>query len=399
MKSLKLFTSAMLLAGITLYAGGINAQSASGTTPAACTQSGQTVTCTTTSTFNLPSGVNLQGQSSGSAFTLASGVVIPVAPSGCTVTPGSQSASIGSSPTLSVVCSFGSGSYTFQWTKNGSDIAGATGQTYTLRPNTDTAVANSSSYGVIVENSAGRNIAVGATVVVSAQSVTAPTSCSVTPSSANVSVGASQTLSASCAGGTSPFSYAWYKGGAPIGGAVSSTYTLTSVDTASPGSQSYRVDISNSAGTSSASGTVNVNAAQACSSNGSVNSVINVDSGYRQVGSSNLFGLANTYIIRLDVGASSSTVGGLTALLSHTEGLGSQRAFRTVALSPCAGDFTSSAAVLLSVNSIGNTVDLSINDPGRGVPNLTTGTWYVNIKNTACTANTRCDVLVDWLHY
>ena len=399
MKSLKLFTSAMLLACITFYTGGINAQSASSTTPAACTQSGQTVTCTTTSTFNLPSGVNLQGQSGGSAFTLASGVVTPVAPSGCTVTPASQSATIGSSPTLNAFCSFGTGSYTFQWTKNGSNIIGATGQTYTLSPSTDTAVANSSSYGVVVENSAGRNIAVGATVVVSAQSVAAPTSCSVTPSSANLSVGASQTLSASCAGGTSPFSYAWYKAGAPIGGAISSTYTLTSADTASAGSQTYRVDISNSAGASSASSTVNVSAASACTNTGSTNSVINVDSIYRQVGSSNLFGLANTYIIRLDVGASSSTAGGLTALLSHTEGVGSQRAFRTVVLSPCAGDFTSSAAIVLSANSVGNTVDLTINDPGRGVPNLTTGTWYVNIKNTACTANTRCDVLVDWLHY
>ena len=206
-------------------------------------------------------------------------------------------------------------------------------------------------------------------------------------------------MSASCAVGTSPFSYAWYKGGAQIGGANSSSYTLTSSDTASAGSQSYRVDISNSSGSASASGAVNVNAASPCSSNGSANSVIDVNVGYKQVGSSNLFGTGNTYIIRLDVSASSSTVGALTALLSHTEGVGSQRAFRTVALSPCAGDFTSSAAVLLSTNSVGSTSDLSINDPGRGVPNLTTGTWYVNIKNTACTANTRCDVLIDWLHY
>jgi hypothetical protein len=399
MKSLKQFTSSALLATVMIYASGINAQTASGTSPAACTQNGQTVTCTTTTTFNLPSGTNLQAQTGGNAFTLATGIVTPVAPSGCAVTPASQSATIGSAPTLSVACSTGSGNYTFQWSKNGTNISGATSQAYTLSPNTDTSTANSSSYGVVVSNSVGSVSATPATVNVSTQSVAAPSSCSVTPASPSVPVGSSQTLSASCAVGTSPFNYAWYKGGTQIVGAISSSYTLTSADTASAGSQTYRVDISNASGASSASSTVNISPVSSCSNNGSANSVIDVNVGYKQVGSSNLFGTANTYIVRLDVGASSTTVGGLTALLSHTEGVGSQRAFRTVSLSPCAGDFTSSAAVLLSTNSVGSTTDLSINDPGRGVPNLTTGTWYVNVKNTACTANTRCDVLIDWLHY
>ena len=401
MKSLTQFSSAVLLAAVTIYSSGVNAQSASATSPAACTQVGQTVTCTTTTTFNVPNSLNLQGQTGGGSFTLTSGAVTPVAPSGCAVSPASQSVTIGSSPTLNVSCAIGSGSYTFQWSKNGVNISNATSQTYTLSPSTDTGTPNSASYTVVVTNSAGSAPpAAPASVTVSTQSVTAPSSCSVTPASTTVSVGATQTLSASCASGTAPFGYTWYKGSAQISGANSSSYTLTSSDTASAGSQTYRVDVANSAGTSSASGTVNVNAASACSNSGSsVNSVIDVNTVYKQVGSSNLFGTANTYVIRLDVSASASTVGGLTALLSHTEGVGSQRAFRTVALSPCIGDFTSSAAVLLSTNSVGSTIDLAINDPGRGYPNLTTGTWYVNIKNTACTANTRCDTLVDWLHY
>ena len=401
MKSLMHFTSAVLLAAVTIYSSGVNAQSASATSPAACTQVGQTITCTTTTTFNVPTGLNLQAQTGGGSFTLTSGVITPIAPSGCAVAPASQSVTIGSSPTLSVTCAIGSGGYTFQWSKNGVNISNATSQTYTLSPSTDTGTPNSASYTVVVTNSAGSAPpAAPASVTVSTQSVTAPTSCSVTPASTTVSVGATQTLSASCASGTAPFGYTWYKGSAQISGANSSSYTLTSSDTASAGSQTYRVDIANSAGTSSASGTVNVNAASACSNSGSsVNSVIDVNTVYKQVGSSNLFGTANTYVIRLDVSAAASTVGGLTALLSHTEGVGSQRAFRTVALSPCIGDFTRSAAVLLSTNSVGSTIDLAINDPGRGYPNLTTGTWYVNIKNTACTANTRCDTLVDWLHY
>jgi beta-galactosidase len=399
MKSLKQFTSGALFAAITVYSSGVSAQSASATSPAVCTQSGQIVTCTTTTTFNVPTGLNLQAQTGGSSFTLSTGVVTPVAPSGCTVTPASQSTTIGSSPTLNVGCAIGSGNYTFQWSKNGTNIAGATGQTYTLSPATDTATANSASYNVIVGNTAGSVSATAATVTVSTQSVIAPSSCSVTPASATVSVGGTQTLSASCGAGTSPFSYAWFKNNALIAGANSSSYTLTSADTASVGAQNYRVDVTNTAGTGTANSAVTVNAASVCSNNGTVNSIIDVNVGYKQVGSSNLFGTGNTYIVRLDVSASATTVGGLTALISHTEGIGSQRAFRSLVLSPCAGDFTSSAAIPLSISSVGTSIDLSINDPGRGVPNLTTGTWYVNVRNTACTANTRCDTLIDWLHY
>lgn len=400
MKSLKHITSATLFAAVSIYASVINAQTASGTSPASCTQSGQTITCTTTTTFTLPSTVNLQGQTSGSGFTLNGASTIPAAPSGCAATPASQSVTIGSAPTLSVGCSSGSAPFTYQWTKGGTNISGATGSTYTLSTSSDTAVANSSQYSVLVTNSLGSNYATAATVSVSnAQTAFAPGGCSVTPGASNVSVGGTQTLSASCGTGTAPFNYTWYKGGAQIAGATSSTYTLSGADTASAGAQTYRVDISNSAGTASANSTVTVNPVQSCNSNGSVNSVIDVNVVYKQVGSSNLIGTGNTYIVRLDVGAGSTTAGGLTALLSHTEGVGSQRAFRTLALSPCAGDFTSSVAIPLSTNSIGSTSDVSINDPGRGVPNLTTGTWYLNVKNTACTVNTRCDTLIDWFHY
>ena len=399
MNSLKNFIIAALLTVVTIHSSGSSAQTASGTAPAACTQNGQTLTCTTTTTYTLPSGVILQGQTTGSSFALASGTVTPAAPSGCSVSPSSLSVALSAAPTLTVLCSAGSGNYTYQWNRNGSNISGATGSTYTLSASSDTAVVNTATYSVLVANSVGSNFASAASVSVSTQFAVAPSSCSVTPQSSNVSVGASQTLSASCASGTSPFTYAWYKGASQIAGANSSTYTLSNFDTASAGSQTYRVDISNSAGTSSATSIVTANAASACSNNGSVNSVINVNTLYKQVESSILIGLGNTYVIRLDVPASSSTVNGLTALLSHAEGTASQRAFRNLVLSPCIGDFTSSAAVPLSTNATAATIDLAINDPGRGVPNLTTGTWYVNIKNVACTANTRCDVVIDWLHY
>ena len=400
MKSLKQLTIAALLTAVTIHASGTSAQTASGTAPASCTQNGQTLTCVTTTTYNLPTGLNLQGQTTGSSFALSSDALTPTAPSGCAVAPASLSVALGATPSLSVACRAGSGSYTYQWTKNGTNIIGATSQAYTLTAGIDTPAANTATYSVLVVNSLGSNLASAATVAVSSQTAAAPGSCSVTPASASVNVGGSQTLSASCATGTAPFSFAWYKNNALIGGANSSTYTLTSSDTASPGSQTYRVDIANSAGNSGANGTVNVNAASAaCTSSGSAHASIDVNVGYKQVGSSNLFGTGNTYIIRLDVGANSTTAGGLTALISHTEGVASQRAPRNISLSPCAGDFTSSAAVMLATNSGGSTAEISINDLGRGVPNVTTGTWYVNIKNAACSPSARCDVLVDWLHY
>lgn len=399
MKSLKQFTSAALFAAITIYSSGVGAQSASSTSPASCTQSGQTITCTTSTTFSVPSSLNLQAQTGGSGFTLSAGSPTIVGPSNCAVTPAGQSVTIGSTPTLSVGCGIGSGNYTFQWSKNGTNIASATGPTYTLSPNTDTSVANVSSYNVIVANTGGSVSATAATVTVSTLSVVSPSSCSVSQASPTIPVGGSQTLSANCLVGTPPFSYAWFKGGALISGANSSTYTLTGADTASVGAQTFRADVTNTAGTGTASSTVTVNQSLGCSNSGTVNSFIDVNAGYKQVMSTNLFGTANTYTVRLDVGASSTTVGGLTALLSHGEGVASQRAFRSLVLSPCSGDMTSAVSVPLSTNSVGNSIDLSINDPGRGVPNLTTGTWYVNVKNTACTANTRCDVFIDWLHY
>lgn len=398
MKSLKQLMGAALVAALTIHASMVTAQAATGSSATTCTQSGSTVTCTTSTSFNLPADVNLQNQTGGSAFTLAAGVVTPVALSGCTVTPANQTVNIGASPSLSVSCLTGSAT-AYQWLKNGSTVGGATGQTYTLSPNTDTATVNSAYYQVQVTNSVNSILSAQATINVTSVAVVAPSSCSISPPSISVSVGGSTTLNATCGAGSAPFGYAWYKNNAPISGATSSSYTVSASDTSTAGAQTYRVDITNSGGSSSASSTVTANPAAACSSSGSFNSTIDANSGYTQVGSGNLFGTANTYTIRIVVGASSSTVGGWAVLLSHTEGVASQRAFRTVVLSPCSGDFSSSAAVVLSNNAIGGSSELALNDPGRGVPNLTTGTWYINIKNTYCTANTRCDVLVDWLHY
>ena len=226
MKSLKQLLGAALVVALTIHASTVTAQAASGSSATACTQSGLTVTCTTSTTFNLPSDVNLQNQASGNAFTLAAGVVIPVGLSGCVIAPASQSVNVGTSPSLSFSCQTGSAT-SYQWLKNGSPVAGATGQTYTLSPNTDTATANSAYYQVQLTNSVNSILSAQATVNVTSAVVVGPTSCGVSPSSVSVSVGGTTTLNATCGGGSAPFGYAWYKNNVLSSGATASSYTVT----------------------------------------------------------------------------------------------------------------------------------------------------------------------------
>src|SRR5205814_1441850 len=66
---------------------------------------------------------------------------------------------------------------------------------------------------------------------------------------ANQTVTAGQTASfAVTANGTAPLNYQWQKNGANIGGATSASYTTPTTTTADSGS-TYRVVVSNSAGT------------------------------------------------------------------------------------------------------------------------------------------------------
>lgn len=397
------FSSLLAIAAISgsLHA---DAQTATGASPYTCTQVGTQVSCNFQATIVVPPSNVLQAGPNQSQIVFGTGNTTPTvgAPTCAGLIPSLASVSGGGNTpvTLSLSGCIAPATYIYQWA---APVATATGTTAVHSPALS-ASTPSQTYSVNV--CAGANTSVcsrySATVTLANFGIAQLSGCQILATTSSVPAGGSATLSASCASGAgsgSGASYLWLKNGVSTG-VTSSTYNVTGADAATTGAIVYTVQIANAApSAANASATINVIASASCSNSALVNSVIDVNAGYKQVSSNNLFGTGNVYVVRLDVSASATTVGGLTALLSHAEGIGSERAFRTLVLSPCAGDFTSAAAVVLSANSVGTTIDLTINDPGRGFPNLTTGIWYVNIKNTACTPNTRCDTFIDWLHY
>jgi hypothetical protein len=180
----------------------------------------------------------------------------PVAPNIITP-PASQSVTVGTTATFSVTAG-GTAPLTYQWSKNGAAIIGATGAGYTIPA---TALADSGAYTVTVSNGAGNAISPAATLTVNG---IAPT-ITVQPQNQKVAAGQTAMFSVSASGTPTP-TYQWLKNGAAIGGATGSTYTTPATVIGDSG-EAFTVVVSNSVVsvtssvatlTVSASGTVNV---------------------------------------------------------------------------------------------------------------------------------------------
>jgi hypothetical protein len=128
---------------------------------------------------------------------------------------------------------------TYQWYLDGFPISGATTATYSV---SNSLVSDEGFYQVMVSNSAGSEVSVGAFVTVNAL-LTAPV-ISVQPVSMTVVVGseAEFTVSASGVGNT----YQWFKDDTAIDEATSSTLSFASANLADAGV--YKVEIENSLG-------------------------------------------------------------------------------------------------------------------------------------------------------
>jgi ASPM-SPD-2-Hydin domain-containing protein/centrosomal CEP192-like protein/Ig-like domain-containing protein/immunoglobulin I-set domain protein len=187
----------------------------------------------------------------GANFTASGAAVAPT----ITTQPTNQAVTAGQTATFAVVAG-GTAPLSYQWQKNGANIAGVTSASYTT-PATTTADSGST-FVVVVSNSAGTVTSAAATLTVSAAAV-APT---ITTQPANQTVTAGQTATfAVVAGGTAPLSYQWQKNGANIAGATAASYATPATTTADSGS-TFAVVVSNSAGTvTSAAATLTVNAA------------------------------------------------------------------------------------------------------------------------------------------
>src|SRR5664280_16059 len=139
---------------------------------------------------------------------------------------------VGQSVTFSVTVD-GTAPFSYQWYKDGTSLAGATGATCSISSVQATDAGN---YYAVVANSAGSVTSDYATLIVN----TAPVVPSFTTQP--VVVGASVTFTA--ASGTPAPTFQWQKNGVNLAGATSASYTIASVATGDAGS--YTVVVTSS---------------------------------------------------------------------------------------------------------------------------------------------------------
>ncbi|ADO69563.1 discoidin domain-containing protein [Stigmatella aurantiaca] len=170
--------------------------------------------------------------------------------------PASTAVTSGQPATFTVTAT-GTAPMTFQWSRNGTAIAGATAASYTT-PAT-TSADNNAQFTVRLTNSLG-----SATSSAASLTVVAPAAVAITtpPASRTAYVGQTTTFSVT-ATGSPTLTYQWRKNGAAIAGATSATYT-TPVLTAADNGTSYTVVVTNPVNSvTSAAGVLTVNPAVA----------------------------------------------------------------------------------------------------------------------------------------
>ena len=152
-----------------------------------------------------------------------------ISPVSITTQPTAQTVIAGNTATFSVVAT-GSAPLTYQWSKDGVALSGATAASYALAATT---AANAGSYTVLITNSVGSVTSAPATLTVNPAGV-AP-SITTQPISQSLGLGTSATFTV-VATGTSPLAYQWSKNGTAITGATSASLTFSSLTASDAGS-------------------------------------------------------------------------------------------------------------------------------------------------------------------
>lgn len=162
-------------------------------------------------------------------------------PPAVTEHPANQTVPLGGSATF-VVAATGTPPLSYQWQKNGTQIPGATGASYTTP-----AVAagdNGSTFRCVITNPYGSATSSSATLTVTSGAL--PPVITTEPVNRTVTAGQTATFSV-IASGSTPLTYVWLKNGAAIAGAAGASYTTPATMPADNGS-SFGCIVSNAAG-------------------------------------------------------------------------------------------------------------------------------------------------------
>lgn len=216
------------------------ATSASYTTPAlAATDDGAMFTVTVS---------NSAGAATSSSAKLSVALHAPA----ITTQPAAQSVFVGDTASFTVVATGTTPSY--QWARNGTNISGATGASYTTP--TLAATDDGALFTVTVSNAAGSVTSTSAKLSVALH----PVAITTNPSDVTTTDGGTATFTV-VATGTPTLTYQWLRGGSPISGATNASYTLSGAAIADSGSM-FSVKVTNGAGTATSSAAkLTVNAA------------------------------------------------------------------------------------------------------------------------------------------
>lgn len=165
---------------------------------------------------------------------------VPAAPT-ITTQPAAVAVNTGQAASFSVVAT--STGLSYQWRRDGVNIAGASAASYSLA--TTSLVDNGAQFSVVVSNLGGSVTSAAAALSVT-DPVIAPT---IATQPANVSVPDGSVAEFQVvAAGTAPFTYRWLRNGQTIVGAVAASYSTPTVDISESGA-TYSVVVTNSRGT------------------------------------------------------------------------------------------------------------------------------------------------------
>ncbi len=169
----------------------------------------------------------------------ASSTVLPAAATPASITAAPQAATVSAGQTASFsVTAAGSAPLSYQWLRNGSEIAGAASASYTL---TATATDDGAAFSVRVGNAAGIATSTAALLTV----LVAP-ALTQQPADLQLNIGQPAPFTVA-ATGSAPLAYQWLRNEIAIAGATTASYTLATTTAADHGAR-FSVRISNAAG-------------------------------------------------------------------------------------------------------------------------------------------------------